>query len=185
MAGLWAGAIATYMSIPDYDQTADITIHQGQGTAGLLDRLRAQGNNRTQPYVDPAAPTVVDPSAEAFDFPQPILPPALTDLIPAIPAIPGLTAPPVPPAESAEDNPITSSLGSLSRLLNGEGGLQDIIKLAIAAFAIFGGAQFGGSDMLFKMVLGLFSSKANFNGILEERLKRNGGGVLRRRRARK
>ena len=104
-----------------------------------------------------------------------VLTPLITQLVPQVPEV----IPTTPPIENT--NPISGAFGSLQNLFNGDGNFGDIIKIAIAAFAIFGGAQFGGSDMLFKVILGMFAGKKNFNAILENRVKSSSGGRRRRR----
>lgn len=186
IAGMWAGGIATYLAMSnDYQQTAEVTLDSSGNVAmeaqiRLRDRLRGGGDQspRTQPYEE--APQLVDPSLEGFQFAQPVVPVVDQPVTPPV-----VAAPVVTPTEPTEpDNPITGALGSLQKLFQGEGNLMDIITIAIAAFAIFGGAQFGGSDLLFKTILGMFGGKANFNDILENKLDSRGSRRRKRRAAR-
>lgn len=212
VAGLWAGTIVTYMTIssanPDVTRTADILLAEvTEPAARFGDRLRGiRGDNspRTQPYVDPPQPdpTIEDiigspaPVPDEFQFPAPVTetPEATPAPAPTIESdrpllkllegfiksqtdpSPGVTEP------DASENPITGALGSLSRLFSGEGDFGDILKLVIMGFAIFGGAQFGGSDILFTTILGLFSKKARFNDIVEDRVATNRRRLLPRNR---
>lgn len=206
VAGLWAGTIVTYTTLssanPEVSRTADVILAEiTEPAARFGDRLRGlrpDSEPRTQPYVEPD-PTIEDiigspaPVPEDFQFPTPV-----TEAAPApeqerpllkllegflqgqIDQAPGATPGDAPDAGST--NQITGALGSLSNLLSGEGDFSDVIKLVIMGFAIFGGGQFLGSDMLLTTILGLFSKKARFNEIAEERVATNKRRLLRRNR---
>ena len=187
LAGLWAGSIVTYtvMSInPAPMHTAEVVLTEQDSAGRIFNRDKVP---RTTPYDPDTAPPFIDKSIDVeitpaeevipgdFEFPTPVVPVA-----PSAPAVP--TAPVVPDTpEVSPTDAITGVFGSLQRLFSGEGNFTDIINIAIAAFAIFGGAQFGSSDMLFKAILSLFSKKGNFNDILEARLSPNAGRRSRRR----
>ena len=188
IAGLWAGSIGTYIATENSGlQTADVELTQ-EAAGRFFDRK--EGGD-TEPYVQGTAPPLGKqaPLPEGIVFPTPDVP----DTAP-LPISPGTATPPVfsppiavtpPDAAVGEENPITAALGSLQKLFAGEGDFSDIMKVAMAAFAAFGGAQLGGSDILFKTILGLFSKKSNFNAILEDKLLVTGSRRARRRAARK
>ena len=129
------------------------------------------------PPLTPAPPQTE--KGEDFEFAKPVGP---------APSEP-ITPPPVSPPESSNpkeaENPISEIIGSLTRLLDGEGGFSDIVRLAITVFSLFGGSQFLASDMLFKTILSLFSGKKNFDDILSERVSRSSRSTRRSRRRRK
>jgi len=201
VAGLWAGSIVTYTTIssanPEVSRTADIVLAElTEPVARFGDRLRGIGGNepdRTQPYVDPA-PTIEDiiggpaPVPEDFQFPTPVTEaaPAPAPVVerPLLGLLEGFLQSQTPDGATpgTGDNPVTGALGSLTNLFQGSGDFSDIIKLVIMGFAIFGGGQFLGSDMLFTTILGLFSKKARFNEITEDRINLNKRRLLRRNR---
>jgi hypothetical protein len=136
-------------------------VHTLSGTAfdettGYAGRLFNRDEEpRTQPYEELETP---DTDGD-FQFP---------------PVVGDLPAPPVQPEPGAQDEPsgeITGILDAVRKLINGEGNFQDIIKIGMTIFALFGGAQMGSSDWLFKLMLSLFSGKANYDDILEERVR--------------
>ena len=182
LAGVWAGGIASFLALDTRHgvlRTADIQgiMSTGEEVSNSLDAARRRflfrqdeaEEKRTDPVDEGGAP---DLGGEEFNFPAPVTP----DAPAAEPAAPVVDTPVPGPLDS-----ITGALESVQRLLQGEGDFKDIISLAVTAFALFGGAQFGSSDMLFKFVLGLFSKKANYNEILEGKL----GSRRARRRARR
>lgn len=199
LAGLWAGSVVTYTVVsinPDVMQTAEVNLTQEENSGRFFNR---DGTPRTTPYDPGTAPPFIErdgtvrPGVEDvvpgdFEFPEPII-----TITPATPVVPPVVEAPVVEAPAVDESPVvdepetpqtdifSGAFSALQRLFNGEGNFSDIINIAIAAFAIFGGAQFGSSDMLFKVVLGLFSKKGNFNDILEARL---GPATTRRSRRR-
>lgn len=202
VAGLWAGSIVTYTTLnsanPEVVRTADIVLTElSEPAARFGDRLRGmRGDNepRTQPYVEPD-PTIEDiiggpaPVPDEFQFPTPVTeatPEPKSDR-PLLNLLEGFIKQQIDGATPGDGtpgatptNPITKALGSLSRVLSGDGDMSDIITLVIAGFAIFGGGQFLGSDMLLTTILGLFSKKARFNEIAEDRVAANKRRLLRR-----
>ena len=189
LAGVWAGCIVAFLLINQTRRastpvsTSEIKLDTLSGTA--FDQAQPAARRkflfnknkepRTQEYTEEGAPPLDgEDTTEDFQF-APVTPPV------APPTAPPAVVAPSPPVEP--QNEIADTLDSLKKLFNGEGGFQDIIKIAITAFALFGGAKFGSSDVLLKTLLGIFSQKANFNALLEERLELN--GVVTRRRKRR
>lgn len=170
LAGGWAGSVASY-TLYDRTQPTQTAEHKLDGIeTGIFFNRGEKQEKRTQPYTDPSTPKFETPPVpEGLEFPAPAGPePTIEDIIGDKPPV--VVAPPVveTPEKQGDSNPISSALGSLTKLFNGEADFSDIINLAVAAFTIFGGAQLGGSDILFKTVLGLFSKKTNFYAILKE-----------------
>ncbi len=181
IAGVWAGSIVTYAVVSQSEKgsTAELYLTDNQvadNQAAFGDRLRnRKKKNRdqdTEPYVEETAPKLnaeqESPGTDfQFKFAEAVAPDEAKEST---------------DKSSEPANDIEATLDSVQRLFSGEGSFQDIIKIGIAAFALFGGTQFGASDGLFKIILSLFSKKANFNAILEEKLQQNGGTTRRSRR---
>jgi len=157
--------------------TADLslTVEEAARNRRFFDKRQ-----RSTPYTEGTAPdlgTPEGPPAEEllddngkFQFPQPVVPPVAAQ------------EPPPPTQPGGPDNEIDDVLGAITRLFNGSGDFQDIMKLVIFGFALFGGGKTLGSDGFFKIILGLFSGKASFRTILEERLEPVENPRRRRRR---
>ena len=172
-AGFWAGAIVVFLVIPSEPrllQTAEVhrsTVSDSEDTEEARRRLfnfRGPNNkepDRSTPYEEETAPKFQEspgiPTSPIFQFPSVVNPVG--------PPPEGVG--PVPVTESAT-NQITGVFKSLIALFNGEGNFGDIVKLAITAFALFGGGSTIASDGFFKIILGLFSKKASFNDILND-----------------
>lgn len=177
LASVWAGSLVSYIILVNIQKTAEVRADSGDAQTDAARRRlfrRDKEEKRTIPYDEKTAPELKDgevapPAAEGEDF-QFATPNSPLDEADALLA--------EIPAEPAGE--ITGILDAIKKLINGEGGFQDIIKIGIAAFALFGGSKMGSSDMLFKVILGLFSKKANYNAILKDEVKRT--GVLGRRR---
>jgi hypothetical protein len=182
VAGAWAGGIVSYLVIDgDRPHTTEIVSKTG-GDFMARPKLFGQTEQKekaTTPYDEATAPEFEFPEANGPGTVAPVVTPEVTPEVAA------------PPAEGGETLTIpdqyTDVFGAVKRLFNGEGDFQDILKIGIFALSIYGGAQLGGSDVLFKFVLGLFSKKGSFSDILEDRLKTDTKkrdarrGLLRRR----
>ncbi len=178
LAILWAGTILNYTATAKPKTTAELHRTTLDGTAftaestadpaAFGDRLRRKP--RTEPYVEQQAPPLdgaPTPPGEDFKFQfAPVTPPAYA---------PDEGVPPPTAAAPAEpEGQVQGILSAIKSLFAGEGDFEDIIKIGMTIFALFGGAQFGSSDILFKTILGAFSQKASFNDILEDRLRKSG-----------
>ena len=191
MAGLWAGAISTYLALDPgrhISHTAEVTGFVGRVEAARQKFFFKKSEDRSEdstPYDEKTAPDLGKaPETEGFEFAAPVGPPeAEKETPPAVVAPPVVVAPLAAEAgtEAGPLESINGALGSLQKLFAGDGSFKDVIEIAVAAFAVFGGVQFGSSDMLFKFVLGLFSKKGNFNAILEDKIGATGGRRARRR----
>lgn len=95
------------------------------------------------------------------------------------------------PKPPEPDLPISNTLGQLIqaviKLVQGNGGFEDIIQVIILALSLFGGFKLVSSDGAFRGVLRLFARKGNYSEILSEALRsedrrRAGSGRRSRRR---
>ena len=160
LAGVWAGSVVTYTvnKSPNFRSTAEVTL---DAAGRIFNRKgnKGDGGGDTTPYDEKTAPPLGEaapPIPEGMTFPAPTLEDVIAD------------APPAAAEPTAPTDMISGVLGSFTKLFGGEGNFSDILNIGMAVFALFGGAQLGGSDTLFKVILGLFSKKANFHAILED-----------------
>lgn len=181
VTGIWAGSIGTLIvqDHPEFRQTAEAQID----AAGRLFNRNKNEPNRTQPYDSQTAPPLdgtqepdAEPVPEGMAFPAPSTPP-----VPPVNVTPPVAEDPPAADPTSPTDMLNGVLGSLTKLFNGEGNFSDIMNIAIAAFAIFGGGSTLGSDGFFKIILGLFSKKASFNDILKDRIDPPTRGRRRRR----
>lgn len=138
---------------------------------------------RTTPYVDPnppEAPILLDESvggeAPIFEFANPAV--TEDDVADDLVDVPEVT--PGGPDDTVTDQ-VQGVFQSISKLFSGEGSMTDIISIVTVVLALFGGGTTFGSDGFFKLILGLFSGKANFKTILKERVADEGKPRRRRR----
>lgn len=187
LAGIWCGSVVTYtVTETDVIRTAEVQLTDTAGR--FFNRNRDDQPKRTQPYDSESAPPLngtpgveVPPAADepvpdGMAFPAPSTP----TTPPTVVTPPNVAVPPAADPTSPTDM-LNGVLGSVTKLFNGDGNFSDILNIAMAAFALFGGSQMAGSDSLFKIILGLFSKKANFNAILKDRVDPPAGGRRRRR----
>lgn len=171
LAGLWAGSIVLFLVVPspvEVYRTAEIhrsletdTVDAEEARRRLFDRQGNKREKRTTPYEEKTAPQFEQtPGVDSEDGPGFQFPSVNTPAGDAPVETVGET-------ESATDQ-ITGVFDSLKALLNGEGNFGDIVKIAITAFALFGGGSTIASDGFFKIILSLFSGKASYNEILNK-----------------
>ena len=170
LAGVWAGTIVAFSLVQrNADFQVPLNVEMSQEAA--RDRFQFR-----KPEARPEAPRTQEydeESAPEFQVPPPVTPE---------------TAPPTQPEVAPTTEPkneIEDIFKSIKSLFSGEGSFQDIIKLVMAGFAIFGGGKFAASDGLFKFILALFYKKSNFAEIIDEQLKTSGGTRRQRRSTRR
>lgn len=169
---------------PDTRVTADISVGDPSSIIEVqrrrIFRKSQQEDNapRTTPYVDESAPDLIDDSvggeAPIFEFAVPEKAEVVVDPPDDLPQ-------PTNPVEDTVTDQVTGVFQSISKLFNGEGSITDIVSIITVVMALFGGSSMGGSDTFFKLILGLFSGKANFNAILQERVSNDKKPRRRRR----
>ena len=182
VAGLWAGSIVTYVAVstsPTFARTADLTFDSAFG-AKFLTRPRLLKPSQpepgqTTPYEESTAPQ--------FQFPTPVPPQVapIPEVTITAPAVPQPEVAPVVPQPEGVENQIQGVLSAVQSLFNGDGNFQDILTIGLFALSIYGGYNIGASDGLFKIILGIFSKKSNYDQILDDKVVSR-RPLLRRRR---
>lgn len=159
LAGAWGAIVLSCVYTSQTEVTGITSTELFRATMGNVESPKVEEvrnkifnrTPRTRPYSPETAPEFgaeFEDSEEFFEFPD------VVDEV-ADPA-------PVPKAGGF--------LNAIRNLLNGEGDAEGVVEIVTMVFALFGGAQLGGSDTFFKIILSLFSKKKSFNEILTQQV---------------